>query len=175
MHAAWRLRVECTGGRSGWVGSGRVERRACICFFFPPSTSSSIHLISHQLTPGGLAPVAEFDTRDGVYDVAWSEVSTRKEREWKGMNGTRNRDLTSLPSIPSTSHPHLIPFLSFSTHTGKRGRPRLRVRGRYRQALARRRAPGLQPALLLRRPRPRGRRPVLELRAPQPPPLGQLG
>ena len=44
------------------------------------------HLASHpfflsfqkkktQLTPQGLAQVAEFDTRDGVYDVAWSEAA----------------------------------------------------------------------------------------------------
>ena len=27
------------------------------------------------MTPNGLVPVAEYDTRDGVYDCAWSEVS----------------------------------------------------------------------------------------------------
>lgn len=26
------------------------------------------------MTPNGLVPLAEFDTKDGVYDCAWSEV-----------------------------------------------------------------------------------------------------
>ena len=29
-----------------------------------------------QMTPNGLVPIAEFDTKDGVYDCAWSEVSS---------------------------------------------------------------------------------------------------
>ena len=28
-----------------------------------------------QMDPQGLIPLAEFDTKDGVYDCAWSEVS----------------------------------------------------------------------------------------------------
>lgn len=27
-----------------------------------------------QMTPNGLVEVAEFDTKDGIYDCAWSEV-----------------------------------------------------------------------------------------------------
>ena len=27
-----------------------------------------------QITPQGLVEVAEFDTQDGIYDCAWSEV-----------------------------------------------------------------------------------------------------
>ena len=37
-----------------------------------------LHIIIKQLlqmTPNGLVPVAEYDTRDGVYDCAWSEVN----------------------------------------------------------------------------------------------------
>ena len=29
-----------------------------------------------QMGPQGLVPIAEFDTRDGVYDCAWSEVNS---------------------------------------------------------------------------------------------------
>ena len=35
--------------------------------------NGKLHVL--QLTPHGLAPVAEFDTRDGVYDVSWSEAA----------------------------------------------------------------------------------------------------
>lgn len=28
------------------------------------------------MTPNGLVEMAEFDTRDGIYDCAWSEVCT---------------------------------------------------------------------------------------------------
>lgn len=27
-----------------------------------------------QMTPNGIVPLAEFDTKDGVYDCSWSEV-----------------------------------------------------------------------------------------------------
>jgi hypothetical protein len=33
-------------------------------------------IVIMQLTPGGLVEVTEFDTRDGIYDCAWSEVRT---------------------------------------------------------------------------------------------------
>ena len=31
-------------------------------------------LANLQMTPNGLVEVAEFDTKDGIYDCAWSEV-----------------------------------------------------------------------------------------------------
>lgn len=31
-------------------------------------------LVDSQMTPQGLVEVAEFDTQDGIYDCAWSEV-----------------------------------------------------------------------------------------------------
>jgi hypothetical protein len=49
-------------------------------------------ILMMQLTPGGLVEVTEFDTRDGIYDCAWSEVRTvmsdmKRLRLWCGDKG----------------------------------------------------------------------------------------
>ena len=49
------------------------KKRQLISLFFP-LLKKKIPLF-FQLTPHGLAQVAEFDTRDGDYDVAWSEAA----------------------------------------------------------------------------------------------------
>lgn len=38
------------------------------------SSSERIVPVLSQMTPNGLLEVAEFDTKDGIYDCAWSEV-----------------------------------------------------------------------------------------------------
>jgi peroxin-7 len=67
-----------------------------------PSTSS-------QLTPHGLAQVAEFDTRDGVYDVAWSEASD-------GVVATAGGD-GSVKLWAVNAPPQANPAASFSEHS----------------------------------------------------------
>ena len=42
---------------------GNANAKICSCF-----------LVSIQLTPGGIQELASFDTADGLYDCAWSEV-----------------------------------------------------------------------------------------------------
>jgi hypothetical protein len=57
----------------------------------PVCISASLNLIrcrSVQLTPQGIQEVFAFDTRDGLYDCTWSEVSALphalvKEQQWE--------------------------------------------------------------------------------------------
>ena len=72
-------------------------------FFNPNSTSSPL-----QLTPHGLTQVAEFDTRDGVYDVAWSEAAD-------GVVATAGGD-GSLKLWAVNAPPQANPAASFNEH-----------------------------------------------------------
>ena len=109
------------------------KKRQLISLFFP-LLKKKIPLF-FQLTPHGLAQVAEFDTRDGVYDVAWSEAAD-------GVVATAGGD-GSVKLWAVNAPPRANPAASFQEHArevagadpdrGLRQRPPLarphRVRG----------------------------------------------
>lgn len=72
-------------------------------FFFPPFPN-----LLPQLTAHGLAQIAEFDTRDGVYDVSWSEAAD-------GVVATAGGD-GSVKLWAVNAPPRANPAASFSEH-----------------------------------------------------------
>lgn len=64
----------------GIIGNGRqhvlqVRLRLCLLHKFILQPDSPLNLAwPEQMTQQGLREVAAFDTQDGVYDCAWSEV-----------------------------------------------------------------------------------------------------
>ena len=74
-----------TAQNFGIIGNGRQyvlqvglsSVTSSLTFCIPMSHQLLIQLLEDfamQMTPNGLVEVAEFDTKDGIYDCAWSEV-----------------------------------------------------------------------------------------------------
>ena len=77
-------------------------------FFLPLLRKKTKKQKNSQLTPHGLSQVAEFDTRDGVYDVAWSEAAD-------GIVATAGGD-GSVKLWAVNAPPHTNPAASFAEH-----------------------------------------------------------
>ena len=74
-----------------------------------------------QLTPQGLAQVAEFDTRDGVYDVAWSEAADGVVATAGGDGSVKlwavNASAQSNPAASFQEHAREVSSLSWNVST----------------------------------------------------------
>lgn len=69
----WDFGIERNDGDGKTIKKKKKKRQLTAVVVFNSTTNKQ----KKQLTPNGgaLAPLAEFDTRDGVYDVAWSEAA----------------------------------------------------------------------------------------------------
>ena len=70
-----------TAQNFGIIGNGRqYVLQVGSLLHGPHSNTTDAHVVAYtlfvilQMTPNGLVEVTEFDTKDGIYDCAWSEV-----------------------------------------------------------------------------------------------------
>lgn len=89
----------------GIIGNGKVT----VLALTGPPPPPPPHPGAPPLPPPNLTPVAEFDTRDGVYDVAWSEAS---DAVLAAACGDGSLKLYNVAAPPTAN-----PLASFAEHT----------------------------------------------------------
>jgi hypothetical protein len=77
-----------------------VER----CSILPSSQRTKLFFYPSQLTPNGMVQIAAFDTPDGLYDCAWSEVGFLHLHL---LNFIKFKDPSLVIILPFRCEPHL--------------------------------------------------------------------